>query len=1017
MRSVVLTAFVSVCISVLPASALTAQVPPDEDWRSLETTHFRVTHPAGLESVARRAGDYAERAYQDLSERFVEPPKGRIEMLLTDHDDQSNGFANALPYNRITIYARPPTEGYNTTHFDDWLELVVAHELVHVFHLDRTGPLGNALRSVLGRSSADWPAFPGYDVPAWIGEGMATYYESVLTGAGRVNGSFHRMVLRTAILEDRFESPGQVSGVSPNWPDGVRAYVYGASFLDHMITQYGEERMGEFVDGVARQLIPWRMESAAKDAFGIGFGEAWSAWQAQLEVDYRAQAAGLAEAAPLTAGEPIATAGRFALFPEVSRDGTQLAYLRSDGKSDLQLRVSNLDGSDGRKVARLNSVLDWTWLPDGDVLAGEREHTDLYRISSDLIRIDPDGGERWITRGARLGQPTTSSDGRSAVAVQDGQGTNRLVRVDLTTGAIEGLTEFVAGEHWGYPALSPDGTWIAASRLRPDAFYDLFVLDSDGRIVHQVTDDRAIDQAATWSPDGGWILWSSDRSGIPNLYAVSIDLASGAPGPIRQVTNMLGGSADPSVDPTGTWIYFSSYHAHGWDVERIHFDPDAWFDPFPVRVRAAPIRTRVTTGSASAEQRGSQIVTDSRPYSALQTLWPRAWEPIVRSGVSRQGRQVLRRGYGARIDGVDLVGRHAYSAEAVLRGSGRTDVLGAYNYFGRGNPLLGLSFRQDHNISGPFDVETEGGDSVRVFVGARERAVRGTATLVRQRMRRRASVSFSAAHIWQRLEVLDENLGESGLIHSRARRRLGEASATVSYTTARSHAFSTSDESGLNGFFRIRARHELALSGSDRGVAGIDRGFREATGRATGYRAFSGPGFSRHVIAWRASAGGANGPGADRFHFDVGGAPGRVEGLTGFELFGGRPLLFPVRGYAVGHRSGRYAWTASAEYRFPILNVHKAWGFVPLHVDRVSGSLFVDGGNAWGDAGVAVPGGSAGEVEVPNVREASLGSVGAELQVSVLALFNTRLFIRFGAVTTLNGGGDAPFYLRLGTAF
>ena len=93
----------------------------------------------------------------------------------------------------------------------------------------------------------------------------------------------------------------------------------------------------------------------------------------------------------------------------------------------------------------------------------------------------------------------------------------------------------------------------------------------------------------------------------------------------------------------------------------------------------------------------------------------------------------------------------------------------------------------------------------------------------------------------------------------------------------------------------------------------------------------------------------------------------------------------------------------------PILNAHRGLGLFPLHVDRVSGSLFVDGGNAWGDSNPAI--------DVLNPREPTLGAVGAELQISVLALFNTRLFFRLGAALTLNDETDDPLYLRLGTAF
>ena len=997
------TALCSVVLAALCASAAAAQVPPDEDWRSLETEHFRVTFPAELEMLSRRAGERAERAYERLSERFLEPRGGRIELLVTDHADQSNGFANALPYKRITVFVRPPMEGFNSTHFDEWLETVVTHELVHVFHLDHTGPLGSVVRTVLGRTSADWPAFPSYDVPAWIGEGAATYYESALTESGRVNGSYHDMVLRTAILAGRFESPDQVSGLSPNWPAGSRVYVYGASFLDYMLGAYGEERMGEFVDAIASQIVPWRVDSGAKDAFGVGFAEVWSSWQEELEVRYRAQVDSLAARATLTQAEPIARDGRRALFPEVSPDGTRVAYLRSDGRSDIQLRVARLDGTDSRKLTRVNSVADWTWLPNGDILVAEEEFTDPYRIRSDLVRVDMAGNEHWVTRGARLAHPTASPDGRYAVAVQDGEGTNRLVRVDLSTGAVEPVIGFEATTHWAFPSWSPDGRWIAASRWTPGAFYDLVLLDPEGEVVHRVTRDRATDQAATWTPDSRRLLWSSDRSGIPNLYSADVDPVSGAPGPLRQVTNMVGGSAYPDVDPAGAWIYFSSYHAHGWDVERIRFDPDSWFAPFPMKAGFA------RGGERASELFERQVSGEMRPYRALQTLAPRSWDPIYRSSVRREDTEVLRPGFGARIEGQDLVGRHSYAAEGVFRRDSRTDIDLSYAYSGRGNPFLGLAFGQDHNVTGPFDYEAEPGDTLPVFIADRERALRGALTLVRQRMRTRTSVSFSAAHIWERLDILDENLGASAFTLARPDHRQGEVAATLSFSNARSFAFSTTAEAGIGGFLRLRARHELSMPTSLRGVYGRDRGVREVSGQIRGYRAFAGPGFSRHVIAWRASAGGAVGPGANGYHFDVGGAQGQTEDLNGLELFGGTPLLFPVRGYFTGQRSGRYAWTASAEYRFPILNVHRGWRFFPLHVDRVSGALFVDGGNAWGDSNPVIE-----EVEP---RRPTLGAVGAELQVSVLALFNTRWFLRFGGALTLNDEEEDPLYLRLGTAF
>ncbi|MEE2669279.1 MAG: BamA/TamA family outer membrane protein [Gemmatimonadota bacterium] len=990
-----------------------AQVPPNDSWRSLETAHFRVTFPAELESFARRAGTQAERAYTLLGEAFVDPPDGRIELLVTDHVDYSNGFATAVPYNQITVYARPPMEGLVLSHFDDWLQVVILHELAHVFHLDSSGPLGSVIRKVMGRGSTGWPTFPAFDLPIWITEGLATYYESSLTGAGRLRGSFLDMVLRTAVLEGEFEGLDQVSASSPNWPAGTRAYAYGSNFFDYLLSTYGEESMGRFVDAISRQLIPYRPNSGAKNAFGVSFSEAWSSWEDQLQERYRVLMDSLASVAPITRGELLVGEGRYALFASVSQDSSRLAYLRSDGRSDVQVRLADPDGTDDRKVGRLNNLANLSWLPDGTLIAAELEFTDSYRSRSDLVHIDQQGRRRKITQGARLDQPTVSPDGRAVIAVQDGEGTNRLVRVDLSSQQVQGLTAFRPDEHWAYPSWSPDGRWIAASRWRPGAFYDLFVLNADGNVLHRVTYDRAVDQAPTWSPDGRWILWSSDRSGIPNLYAVAVDSTTGAPGSIRQVTNVLGGTAYPSVDPSGGWIYYSGYHANGWNIERIRYDPMSWFEPFPVKAG-------FTTGGEAATERFSvRVGNEAGPYGSLHTLRPHFWDVLYRPSVSRLGgagepsvRRVLSPALGVGTSGRDLVGRHAYTLGALFRSNGRTDGAVSYTYAGLGNPVAGLSFSQRHEVDGPFTIEETRDSDVTLYRAERERRLGTSGTLVRRRFRNRTALSLSAAHVWEDIDLLNEGLAASSLHPLQPSHRLGEVTALISFRTARGFAFSTSPEAGVRAFLQVRARREFSLPGSFRGVTGRDRAYREATGQLSAYRGFSGPGFSNHVVGVRASFGVATGPGVDRYHFGVGGAQGRLEHVTGAELFGGRSLLFPVRGYFEEQRTGRYAWSASAEYRFPLLNVHRGLGLFPLHVDRISGALFADLGNAWGPNDPVDSG-----ANFVNSREVRLAAVGAELQTLVSVLYRSRLFFRLGVAFTFTDTPSDPVYLRLGLAF
>ncbi|MCE2434933.1 MAG: hypothetical protein J4F29_18715, partial [Candidatus Latescibacteria bacterium] len=120
-------------IALCTASASAQRIAPDESWRTLDTEHFRVTFPAHLEDLGRRAAERAEWAHALLSEQFIAAPPGMIDLVLTDHIDVSNGYAGVWPSNQITIYARPPIDSFGRAYYNDRLENVIVHELTHIF--------------------------------------------------------------------------------------------------------------------------------------------------------------------------------------------------------------------------------------------------------------------------------------------------------------------------------------------------------------------------------------------------------------------------------------------------------------------------------------------------------------------------------------------------------------------------------------------------------------------------------------------------------------------------------------------------------------------------------------------------------------------------------------------------------------------------------------------------------------------------------------------------------------------
>lgn len=993
--------------STLPLVA--QSVPPDEDWRQIQTEHFVVTYPEPLEDMARRAGSMAESAWILLADRFVETPDTPVQLLLTDHSDIANGFASPAPYSRITIFARPPMDGGTISYFDDWLELVITHELVHTFHLDMTGGLGKVIRAVFGRTPAAWPVFPSAASPTWFLEGLATYFESELTGAGRVKGTWQEMVMRTAALEDEFGAAQQVSGDSPAWPAGHRPYVYGARYLEHMAEVHGEETLGGFARSVAGLWVPYRINAAARDAFGVSVRRSWAAWGDEMTAAYRAVAEELARAVPVTVGQPVEGAGRRAEQAVVSFDGGTLAFVRSDGVDAPQIRISDPAGAGARRLTRVNGVGgSLSWAPDDGLLFTQLDFTDRYRLTSDLYRAGRDGSVERITRGQRISYADVSPDGSRAVAVQEGSGTNALVVVEFSTGELTLLAPAEQDRHWAFPRWSPDGTRIAVVRWEAPALMDIVVLDEQGDVVTEVTRDRAVDTTPFWAPDGSTLVWSSDRTGIPNLFASN--LANGGPPEVRQVTNMLGGASHPSVDPAGRWIYFSSYHADGWHIERIPFSPGEWFVPQPTseRFEASPVERPDAGTTESAPPRGYQAFGTLRPY-----YWTPLYEPREQ-GTDQSGatHTVLRDFVGIAIGGSDLVGRHSYNLSGRLAvDASRFDGRFGYSYRGLGNPVLGLSLSQGYDASSRTVAVRFPDDATReFFLVKRERAATLSTSFLRRRYRSSTALTLSGGLVKEHL-TLQDLAGQAGpeLSSPPPHTTLTQLRATLSASNTQRRALSISREDGLRGYVSGRMRRQSGLGADSRDVAGMDRGFGEITGELSAFKSIGKLGFANHVLALRFSGGVGFGVGADQFHFDIGGAEGTPEPITGLGLFGGSSRLLPVRGYRGSFRSGRIAWTSSAEYRFPIALLDRGLPFAPLFFDRIHGSVFLDAGNAWGP--------TLGQPNYDNPRLGALASVGAEVSVIVAPLYLRGVGLRFGVGAPLSGGEGEVYYLRVGNAF
>ena len=73
--------------------------------------------------------------------------------------------------------------------------------------------------------------------------------------------------------------------------------------------------------------------------------------------------------------------------------------------------------------------------------------------------------------------------------------------------------------------VSADGKFLAFDS-RGGAQDDLFLLESDGKNLRQLTDDAPRDRAPSFSPDGKRIAFHSDRNGRYQIWTIERDGAA-----------------------------------------------------------------------------------------------------------------------------------------------------------------------------------------------------------------------------------------------------------------------------------------------------------------------------------------------------------------------------------------------------------------------------------------------------------------------------------------------------------
>lgn len=473
----------------------------------VQSPHFELYHYLKNNSARNRYAQDLEHWYRMHLQVFRDTFKARNPFILynTHADFQQTNVISGL----IGVGTGGVTEALKNRVILPFMESnaqtdhVTGHELVHVFQY------------LLVKESDSLSLRSLENLPLWMVEGLAEYmsigYRDALTA----------LWLRSAVADNRLPTLKDLN----NKPDLYFPYRWGQAFWAYVTGIWGDNIIRPLFFATAKDGY----KEALKKVLGMDekvFSQKWKDAIINAYGQYQQTHSLIAPGVELITKR---NAGKLNVVPSISPNGELIAFWTEKDIFNIDLYLA--EAASGRIIKKLTTN-------------SFTSHVDEYSSYESSVAWSPDS--------------------RQIAFVAFAKGRNRLLIVD-EKGKLEREIDVPGINGFSNPSWSPDGNTIVLTGL-VDGQSDLYSYNLKTNAVKRLTDDRYADLSPSYSPDGKWIVFATDRLSIGNKtvqhqYSHNIALYNVATGKVEMLDFLPdANNLNPVFGNDNNTIYFLSDH-------------------------------------------------------------------------------------------------------------------------------------------------------------------------------------------------------------------------------------------------------------------------------------------------------------------------------------------------------------------------------------------------------------------------------------------------------------------------